>query len=390
MEAVQAAATRLNMRSDHPYLLTASYEGASAYKAAGKHAKAIELFEKCLPLAEQQKVGAYGVWLIQHNLGWSYLSESRRDEAIAIFEKNLKIAQPQHDLSSIEALGWALRAVDLDRSISLYEQARELRHERNGPDDPEALRVARSQAMVLRQAGKSAAAIALLDQIIPQWERVQGRDHYQVAKAHLERANSLADMKDLEAADAAFQDAIARLEKSKGLKDPESLEGRRQRLLAVQASGQHLRAAEMAGDLARRWRDADSSRPVRLADVLLAQGSCFVKAGRPADGESALRESVAIYSQKAPQGWNLANAKYWLGTALLDQKKFGEADSLLNAAFAEMTERIDLMPPWGKNHRRDVAARLVALYEAQGKSLEAAQWHKELDALSAAASRSPE
>src|SRR4029453_12944290 len=148
MEAVSSTAGLLNMRTDHPYVVSAWFEGAVAYKKAGNFAKAIELLEMAQKHCPEQATEF--TWAIRHELGWCYLSADRRDEAIAIFEKNVQDAKPPQDVVSMEALGWAVRAVNSNRTIELYEQARKLRAERSGPDDPEALRLGQKQASLLR------------------------------------------------------------------------------------------------------------------------------------------------------------------------------------------------------------------------------------------------
>ncbi len=76
----------------------------------------------------------------------------------------------------------------------------------------------------------------------------------------------------------------------------------------------------------------------------------------------------------SPQSWTIANARQWCGAALQEQGKLAEAEPLLLTAFTEMTERIGQTPRWGKNHRREIAQRLIALYTAQNKPGEAAKW----------------
>ena len=99
MEAVGAAGERQGMRTDHPYLFTGAFEGGLAYKAKGDHAKAIENFEHCLQMAEEHHLPARAHWDVRHQLGWCYLSAARRDDAIAVFEKNLEAAQPPQDVT---------------------------------------------------------------------------------------------------------------------------------------------------------------------------------------------------------------------------------------------------------------------------------------------------
>jgi serine/threonine protein kinase len=303
MEAVSSTAEGLNMRTDHPLLVSGCFEGAMAYKKAGNFTKAIELLEIALNRFPKQALATEFGLFIRYQLSWCYLSAARGDEAVAIW-----------------------------------------------------------------------------DEILPQLEKVHGRDHLTVLKALIQKARLLASLKQIEPADELFRDTISRLEMSRGPNDVETLEARYWWLLAVRDGGQYERVIEMADELASRHRAA-GTKGTRPADVLFQKGSNLNRIGRPADGEPALREALAIYLKEAPQAFQTANCKYHLGAGLADQQKNSEAEQLLVAAYNEMTERLFQTPTWGRNHRSLVAARLVKFYTAQGKSDEATKWQQQLDAL---------
>jgi tetratricopeptide (TPR) repeat protein len=380
MEFVQASAKRLNFRTDHPYLISACYEGGAAYKKAGNFVKAIELLEMALKLYGEFERETPFTWAIRHDLGWCYLSAARRDDAIAVFEKNLQAAQPPRDAVSMEALGWALRTVDSDRTIGLYEKARQLRSDRSGADDPEALRVGAKQASLMRDFSKASEALARWDEILPRLEKVHGREHLTVLKAQVEKARCLALLKQLEPADEVFRETIARLETSQGPNHIETLEGRYWWMLAARDCGQYERVIEMADDLVSRWKAA-GTKPTRVADVLFQKGSNLNRMKRHAEGEPPLREALAIYLQETPEAWTTANCKYHLGASLANQQKFAVAEEMLLTAFDEMTQRIAVTPTWGGKHRGLVAESLVKLYSQHSKHDEAKKWQQQLDAL---------
>ena len=384
IEAVRTTADQLNMRTDHPYLISAYFEAGVAYKKTGNFSKAIEALEMAMKQLQQQERETGFTWAVRHELGWCYLSANRQGESIAIFEKNLELAKPPQDVTSMEALGWAVRSVDSDRTIKLYEQARQLRIERSGHDDPEALRVGQKQASLLRDFRKPDQGMALMDEILPRLEKVHGRDHLLVLKGRIEKARCQGDMRQDEAADKLFQETIAQMEKSPGPSHAETLEARYWWLIAVRISGQYERVIEMADKLASQWRAA-GNKPTRVADVLFQQGSNLNRIGRPAEGEPVLREALGIYQKETPQAWNTANCRFHLGATLANQRKFAEAEQLLLDAFNDMTERVAQTPAWGKQHRSEVAARLVEFYKAQNNTDEAVKWEQQLRSLAAAA-----
>jgi eukaryotic-like serine/threonine-protein kinase len=383
-EATFTIADRLKIPTDHPYRLMCDHSLALAYYEAKQFAKAIPRFEKLLSREGGNAGDKSMVWETRHSLGWCYEKVGRRDEAIAAFEKNLTIAKPPSDILTMQALAWVLRDKDLERALALYKQARTLRAERGAADDEREFRVARQEIDILRSAGRTDEALALLDEVIPRMEKLLGEGHLEVLKILVKKARCLASLKQIESADEIFRKTIAQLEKSPGPNHVETLEARYSWLIGLRDCGQYERVIEMADEVAAQFRAAGN--PTRVADVLFQKGSNLNRVGRPADGEPALREALAIYLKETPQAWNTANCKYHLGAGLASQRKFAEAEQLLLSAFDEMTERIKLTPAWGGNHRSLVAASLVKLYTDQQKNDEAAKWQMELNDLRAPAS----
>jgi hypothetical protein len=73
-----------------------------------------------------------------------------------------------------------------------------------------------------------------------------------------------------------------------------------------------------------------------------------------------------------------------LGDALLGQKKYAKAETLLLAGYQGLKQREATIPqPFRKGRLAEALERLVELYEATGKEDEAAKWRKELDAAKA-------
>src|SRR5262245_29944222 len=176
-------------------------------------------------------------------------------------------------------------------------------------------------------------------EILPQLEKVHAPHHLLVLKARIEKARCLGDIRQDEAADKLFQETIARMEKSPGPDHAETLDARYWWMNAVTISGPSERVIAMAEELASRHRAA-GTKGTRLADILFKKGSHLNRIGRPAEGEPALREALAIYLKETPQAWNAANCKYHLGAGLANLQKFDEAEGLLVSAFDEMTQRI--------------------------------------------------
>ena len=114
-----------------------------------------------------------------------------------------------------------------------------------------------------------------------------------------------------------------------------------------------------------------------LGAKLLEQKKC-------ADAEAALRECLAIREKKQPDAWPTFNTRATLGAALLGQKHYPEAESLLLAGYQGMLQREAKIAKEGKVRLTEAASCLVQLYEALGNEAEAGRWRRELEARKAA------
>ena len=96
--------------------------------------------------------------------------------------------------------------------------------------------------------------------------------------------------------------------------------------------------------------------------------------------DSPLLTAVLTRAKLAPDNWKTFHTKSLLGGALLDQKKYAEAEAMLLAGYEGMKKREAKIPPQGKVRLTEAVERLVQLYEATDKKDEAAKWRKEWEA----------
>jgi serine/threonine protein kinase len=145
-----------------------------------------------------------------------------------------------------------------------------------------------------------------------------------------------------------------------------------------------------AEPLLREFRDKSALQQDRLPPFAIATISEVGRAllqQRDFDGaESFLRLYLDLAAKKLPDGWSRASAVSALGTCLLGQKKYAEAESLLLKGYAGLWENKEKTPVAFRQARLTEALEpLVQLYEELDQPKEAAKWRKELDAVKAAA-----
>jgi hypothetical protein len=120
------------------------------------------------------------------------------------------------------------------------------------------------------------------------------------------------------------------------------------------------------------------------ASALAVRGSVLLTQKKSVEAELKLRECLAIRQKLQPDDWTTFDTKSMLGEALLDQRKYTDAEPLLLSGYEGMKQRAGKIPSTDKVHLTKALERLVRLYEAQNNKDKAAQWQKELERAEAA------
>jgi hypothetical protein len=94
--------------------------------------------------------------------------------------------------------------------------------------------------------------------------------------------------------------------------------------------------------------------------------------------EPVLREGLAVYERTTPDDWRRFNAMSLLGGALMSQARYGEAEPLVVAGYEGLKAREAKIRGTSRDSLLEGAIRVVRLYEAWGKSEQAAAWKDRL------------
>jgi hypothetical protein len=143
-------------------------------------------------------------------------------------------------------------------------------------------------------------------------------------------------------------------------------------------------AYRLAGRTADAGRlfDYNLHSPTHAA-ALAVRGAMLLSQKKPAEAELKLRECLTIRQKVQPDDWTTFDTKSMLGEALLDQKKYADAEPLLLSGYKGMKEREANIPSQDKPRFTKALERLVQLYEAWSKPDKAAGWRKELKSIKA-------
>jgi hypothetical protein len=422
----------------HPSTLTALNNLALAYLSEGKPAEAIKLLEQVRAAKETQEGADHPDTLTAvHNLAAGYQSAGRLPEAIKLLERvrtvqKAKLGHNHPDtVTTLNNLATAYQGVgQWGEAVELLEQVRAAWQTKLGPRHPATLTALNNLAVGYRAVGKLAEAIKLFEQVRTAREATLGLDHPDALKTLHNLAATYWSLKQLDKSIPLLEDALKRTQAKLGRDHPDTLyvmaglglnyrdagklekaiplleeayrkgQGHRrlawvggQLLAAYGKAGKTPEAAKLIDEFladARKHLPADGPQ---LTDVLAFFGKRLLDLKQYRRAEAMLRECLALREQLSTKpatggsgrptvpAWQVASAQSLLGGALLGQKKYAEAEPLLLAGAQGLTKDAKAIPPQARSNITEAIKRLVDLYEASGKSNEAARWRKELAAL---------
>ena len=170
---------------DHPHTLASCNNLACAYHDAGKLEEAITLYEQNLKDFEDLLGPHHPSTLTsRNNLACAYQTTGRLDKAITLYEQNLKdrthILGPHHPstLTSRNNLAYTYQATGrLDKAITLYEQNLKDFEDLLGPNHPSTLTSRNNLANVYQATGRLDKAITLHQQTLEDRTHILGPHH---------------------------------------------------------------------------------------------------------------------------------------------------------------------------------------------------------------------
>jgi tetratricopeptide (TPR) repeat protein len=170
--------------------------------------------------------------------------------------------------------------------------------------------------------------------------------------------------------------AVKQFERALALR--EALQGPNQRAAAA-CRNQLAVAYRLAGrtaEAARLFQGAPDS--AADASALAVRGSVLLREKKAAEAELKLRQALNILEKVLPDDWSTFDVKSNVGEALLEQKKYRDAEPFLVSGYEGLKQRKDQVPAQDRSRVGRALQRLVRLYDAWGKPDEAAKWRKEL------------
>jgi tetratricopeptide (TPR) repeat protein len=316
-----------------------------AYTNAGHWNRAVPLLEAALKFFRARSGPDHQSTLsVAHNLARAYHGAGRLELALPLYEDTFRrrkaVLGSDHSdtLNSMDGLGGGYHAAGkLDQALSLYEETFQRQTTQLGPDHPGTLTMMNNLASVYVAAGKLDQALAIYTKAATGVEKLRFvHEHAGYIVTNL--ANCHEKLNQFDQAEAWQRKLLAAL------------------------------------------RERGETDSVAFAKQLSDFGSNLMRQKKWVDAEAALRESLTIRRAKAPEAWSTFNIQCGVGRALLEQKKYAEAEPLLVQGYSEMKAREALIPAENRKSLTAVAERLVQLYDEWGKPDDADLWRRELPA----------
>jgi eukaryotic-like serine/threonine-protein kinase len=338
------ASRREFLGPDHTDTLDAMNNLGYAYRDTGQLKDALPLLQDALERCDASLGPNHTLTLnVMNNLAGGYRESRRPDDALRLNQETLRrrtdTVGPDHPdtLASLSYLGktlwWAER---YDEAVRIHEQALQRRQAKLGPTHADTLLSMHDLATAYYRVGRVDTARALLEQTLTQRRAVLGPD----PPGTLITMDNLATVY---AASGRPKDALLLHEEAfQGLKARLNLEHRDTLIAMNNLIAGYLDAA--------RWHEA----------------------------ENAARECLATRARVGPDDWWRFHTMSQLGAALLGQKRYAQAESLVLDGYTGLKRRATKIPRARKKSLTDSADRILALYDCWGKRDKVEEWRSTL------------
>jgi tetratricopeptide (TPR) repeat protein len=372
---------------DHPDTLKSMNNLASAYQAAGQLDKAVPLLEQALQ-KRKATLGADHVDTLRsmNDLASAYRAARRLDQAVPLFEQTLERAKATlgpddpHTLTCMNNLAGAYQAAGQPaKAVPLLEQTLEKMQATLGPGHPDTLTGMNNLAAAYWATNEPARAVPLFEQTLEKRLTTIGADHPDTLTSMNNLAAAYQATGRLDKALPLYEQTLEKTKAKLGPDHPDTLGSMHNLAEAYEQTKAFAQAEPLRRELLRAYRAQGGLNQAIIASALVGLGAVLVQQNKYAEAESPLREGVELRVKLQPSAWSTFNAKRLLGTALLGQKGYANAEPLLLEGYEGMKQREAQIPLVAKVRLVEAAQELVDLYEAWDHLEQAARWRKTVE-----------
>jgi tetratricopeptide (TPR) repeat protein len=358
---------------------------AAVYQSLGLYKDSATLYRESLAV-RRRALGSRdpAVAANLHDLGTLLVISGDYAGAEAALNEALALRESLHGKSSAEAALTVGSLAQLSYARGDYAKAEPLFKRkldtlrRLAPGNEEATSDALNDlAMTIQQTRSDyAGAQALLRESLAMNRKLFGEVHPKIAQSLNNLGKAYFRAREYGPAEALFRESLAMNRKLFGEVHPEVSANLSNLGLVARDSGDYAKANALFAQVVAIDRQTLGPDHLIVAGSLDYWGESLRLGGDARRAEEVLRESLAIRVKALPRGhWMIAATQTLIARALVDQRRFAEAERLLLEAYPIVEVR------FGPGHRRVTAVveRVVALYDAWGKPDKASEWRAKLE-----------
>jgi serine/threonine protein kinase len=371
---------------DHRDTLVTLFTLAAARLKANQPREALILLEDAVPRC-QKKLGPDHPTTLQgtNALAGAYQANNRLKDAVSLFEDTLKrrraVLPADHPdtLVTLTSLAAAYRSAGRSRdAVPVLEEAYTASKTKLGRLHPSTLIRMTNLALVYKDAGKLDEALALGKETLELHRERFGTDHLRTWIVMNNLAGVYYDAGQFKEAEELLGAAAAGAREKLGPTHLQTLS-----FTSNQADClEKLDLAEMAEPLRRElmvfWKDKEGPDSWQFAQRMGQLGSNLMQQRKFAEAEPLLREALRIGDKQLPDSWGNWITRSLLGSSLAGQMQFEAAETLLLQAHEGLMKRADKIPPRARSVLAESAQRIIDLYVAWDKPELANTWRQEL------------
>ncbi len=401
-QALQLYEETLNLRkirlgNQHPDTLTSMANLAQAYRAVGNLKMALPLYKETLILMKANLGDDHPSTLtLMANLATSYLDSGKLDLAMPLLEETLKLRKAKlgddhpDTLSSMHNLAASYKAAGKqERAQQLYEETVFHRKSKLGQEHPNTLLSMSNLAASYIATGKFGVALPLLEETLKLQKTNLGLDHPNTLQSMSNLAIAYKAVGKLDQALPLHEEVLTLVKAKLGPDHPHTITSMGNLGAAYCAAKQGEKASLTLKEFVTARRKKSQREDLQFAGLLAQVSLELVKCEQYDVAEEMLRECLLIREKKEPDVWSTFSIQSLLGSAMLGQKKYTEAEPLLLKGYESMKAREKTIPPQGKARIPEALDRIIQLYTETNKPEEVKKWQAEKDTLAVRRDKNP-
>jgi tetratricopeptide (TPR) repeat protein len=281
-------------------------------------------------------------------------------------------------LASMESLAEAYQLVGRDQeAIDLRQRRLESMKATLGPDHPETVAFMHNLAQAYKHAGQWDISVRLVEQLLDKRRTIYGPTHPDTLAAMHLLATNYMDMDRLEDSMALYAKVLDGLDSTYGPKHDSKIGPMLCFARACQRAEEFARADQLlreALEQISKQKDSLGQRNAK-ANALGWLALNLLLQERHVDAERIAREAIAIDQIEKYRHFYSMSV---LGAALLGQKKYADAESLLLQGHGGMKQWKVGRPAADRRLLTDAGERVVHFYEVTGQAEKAREWRQKL------------